>query len=541
MITIEIFAIIIVVLVQVSFFVRNLQEIRRIKTMFPVDKTQLSLKPQKIDHTKGRFKTDAKSIRSLDEITPGVAFHYSDQPEASYTLYDKKNEQEWVFTNHENEHQIIDLSELSESLHQGKIVIENGKADTASYTVHQIKGKNISPDFQQVLNDTNDYLTKNKGATADFNLLRDIAERWSGTLDNKIQTSIATPLYVGLVGTFLGVILGVLGMIDFGSGEEIVTDETINSFLIGVLIAMVGSGVGLLFTLIGNYYLKEARTENDTQKNQYYTWLQTHLLPNLHDDVSNSLSNLKTVLDSFNSLFFDKLYAFNELFGNLSSYINKQEEFLDRLDKIGYQRLINENLAIFNKIQESADKFDKFVDYQGSLNKALSEGKENVSQLTEIVAKLVKVEQLHKSITLNEDIISKQLSLLGAHDDKIKDISDAIAQHFDEANDDIAKVVQKRIELLQKEEQNAGEHLLKYFERLKEESPYQKITEEIGNALASLHQEVEKVTVMPTYRQEEALLEEVKNIGLMLHTVLNKEPWWKRMWSYIRRKFRKRR
>jgi len=494
MIMIEIFAILIVVLIQLRFYIGNFREIHRVRTMFPTDKAQLSLTSKRIDLAKEQPKDDKEGF-----------------------------------------------SELSESFRQDKVMIANGKAETAFYTVNQIEGENVSPDFQQILGDTNDYLRSNKGATADFNLLRDIAERWSGTIDNKIQTSVATPLYVGLVGTFLGVILGVLSMIDFGSGKEIVTDETINSFLTGVLIAMVGSGLGLLLTLIGNYQLKGARAESDPQKNQYYTWLQTHLLPHLHDDVSNSLSNLKTVLDAFNSRFFNKLDAFHELFGNLSTYIDKQEQFLDRLDKIGYQRLINENLAIFNKIQESADKFDKFSEYQSSLNQALSEGKENVSQLSDVVAKLVKVEQLHKSITLNEEIISKQLSLLGAHDEKIKHISDAIAQHFDEANDDIAKVVKKRIELLQKEEQNAGDQLHKYFERLKEESPYQKITDEIRDALASLQLQVEKASVTPVYKQDESLLYEVRNIGQMLHEVLNKEPWWKRMFSYIRRKFRKRR
>ena len=587
MIIIEIFAILIVVLVQVGFFVENLREIRRVKSMFPADSAQLSLITKRVDLAESKSKSGVKDEHLLSEIENGVAFHYSDQPEKSYTFYYEKNEREWIFKEKdEGDHLItIDTAELSDLFYQRRIIIENGKPDTASYTVDQIIGHDISPDFQQILSDTNNYLRNNKGATADFNLLRDIAERWSGTIDNKIQTSVATPLYVGLVGTFLGVILGILSMIDFGSGKEIVTDATINMFLTGVLVAMVGSGFGLLLTLIGNYQLKGARAESDTQKNQYYTWLQTSLLPNLHDDVSNSLLNLKTVLDSFNSRFFNKLDTFHELFGNLSIYIDKQKEFLDKLDKIGYQRLVNENLAVFNKVQESAELYENFVNYQTLLNKALSEGKDNVSQLTDIAGKLVKVEQLHKSIAHNEEIISKQLSLLSAHENKIKYLSDAIAQHFDRANDDIAKVVEKRIQLLQKEEQNAGEHLHNYFDRLKEESPYQKISEEIGNAFASLRQHMEVVknghdllhkeivtklesdtayqqslnrslqkmvdqlekmaatpkSAAPEQRQDQALLNEVRSIGMMLHAALNKRPWWERLFSYIRRKFRKRR
>src|SRR5689334_18030844 len=128
----------------------------------------------------------------------------------------------------------------------------------------------FSKGFLHIVAATNLYLQKNKGAAADFNILRDISERESETLESEIDSTIAMPLYIGLMGTFLGVIIGLVKLAFF----EGITDESIQSFLGGVLIGMTASAVGLLLTTLGNYFLKQAKLQRDRNKNDYYTFLQ---------------------------------------------------------------------------------------------------------------------------------------------------------------------------------------------------------------------------------------------------------------------------
>jgi hypothetical protein len=88
---------------------------------------------------------------------------------------------------------------------------------TDSYVPQEFDALTVSrssPEFAQILTDTNDYLRANKGAAADFNTLRDISEREASLLDQEIEAQISTPLYLGLLGTFLGAILGLIALVN---------------------------------------------------------------------------------------------------------------------------------------------------------------------------------------------------------------------------------------------------------------------------------------------------------------------------------------
>ena len=132
-------------------------------------------------------------------------------------------------------------------------------------------------DFNDVIKSTNAYLCKNKGASADFNILQDICDRHLQKLDNEISNLINVPLYIGLAGTFLGIIIGLWG-IDFSAtqtgGGTVISASSISQLLNGVISAMVASLVGLGFTVWNtalNY--KPAAYQNDTDKNNYYDFV----------------------------------------------------------------------------------------------------------------------------------------------------------------------------------------------------------------------------------------------------------------------------
>ncbi|HEX8658730.1 MAG TPA: hypothetical protein VF690_14390, partial [Hymenobacter sp.] len=116
--------------------------------------------------------------------------------------------------------------------------------------------RDASPEFGQIVVDTNEYLLNNRGAAADFGILKDISERHAEALDEEIQAQIATPLYLGLLGTFTGAILGLVALVGnpFSEVSENPNTDTsfsngdVQHFLGGVLIAMIGSLFGLAFT-----------------------------------------------------------------------------------------------------------------------------------------------------------------------------------------------------------------------------------------------------------------------------------------------------
>lgn len=59
-----------------------------------------------------------------------------------------------------------------------------------------------------IIHSINTYLLRNSGAVADFNLIRDIAERNSETIDEAVSSTLSIPLYLGLLGTLIGIVFG---------------------------------------------------------------------------------------------------------------------------------------------------------------------------------------------------------------------------------------------------------------------------------------------------------------------------------------------
>lgn len=60
--------------------------------------------------------------------------------------------------------------------------------------VEILEGKGDNEDFEEIIKSTNDYLIKNKGAAADFSILKDISERHLEKFDNEIGNLINSTL-----------------------------------------------------------------------------------------------------------------------------------------------------------------------------------------------------------------------------------------------------------------------------------------------------------------------------------------------------------
>ena len=65
--------------------------------------------------------------------------------------------------------------------------------------------------FKEVVVETNEYLCKNVGTSADLNVLQDICDKKLEVKENAIKSTLNLPLYIGLGGTFIGIIIGVIG------------------------------------------------------------------------------------------------------------------------------------------------------------------------------------------------------------------------------------------------------------------------------------------------------------------------------------------
>ena len=236
--------------------------------------------------------------------------------------------------------------------------------------------------FIDSIESINKYLRKNEGA-ADFTIIKSIVERNIETKESAVISNITLPLYIGLMGTFIGIILGLL-KIGFGGG---VTENNINSFIGGVVIAMVASFFGLLLTVINNAKnYKEAKRNCDERKNNFYNFLQVELLPHLGSSLVDALDRMKNNINDFNYKFENNIQLFDNKFSsniislknsvellseNIGAVVDNsktQKEFLVELRKIGYNRMAEANTKVFTLLKETGPTFIKFIEKQKELN-----------------------------------------------------------------------------------------------------------------------------------------------------------------------------
>ena len=264
------------------------------------------------------------------------------------------------------------------------------KVDEEGYeTISLIKIKgNVSNIFKEVVNETNAYLCKNIGTSAEFSLLQDICERKIEALDAQINTSLNVPLYLGLAGTFIGIITGVLGLAPNISKLFTAENTTpLTNLLIGVGIAMSASLLGLGLMIYNSAVLyKKALEANDNRRIAYYDFLRQNLMPVLSNSMASSLNSLKGVLGSFIGKFGQNLDSYADTVDILNDNIKEQHLLLAELNQMNQTQMAIQIAKTFKTLENSAASLETFHTYQTSLNDTIQQVNGAVGKIDTIIS-----------------------------------------------------------------------------------------------------------------------------------------------------------
>lgn len=241
--------------------------------------------------------------------------------------------------------------------------------------------------FKEVVYETNAYLCKNVGTSADFSILQDICERKIETIETQIANSINVPLYLGLAGTFIGIITGLIG-IAFNVNDLFAVGNMspLKNLLIGVVIAMIASFVGLTLMIINSaVHYKKAIANCEKNKNAYYDFLRRELMPTLSNSMASSLNSLKGVLGEFIGKFGHNLDAYANSAELLNDNIEKQHNLLIEINKMKQKEMSIEIAEAFGSLKDSAKSLEVFRIYQEGLNKTIEKVDTSVARIENVI------------------------------------------------------------------------------------------------------------------------------------------------------------
>lgn len=264
----------------------------------------------------------------------------------------------------------------------------------------------VSNTFADILSAINNYLLRNKGAISDFNLIKDIVDRNIENQEDAISSNLPIPLYLGLMGTMLGIILGLIGMPSLSeSAGDNSTMIGVDALLAGVKIAMIASVIGLLLTTINSFLFYHIRQKTEKEKNKFFTFIQTHLLPILSRNTASSLQTLQANLLKFNDGFSTNMSHFDGVIKEVRRSFESQLQVVEELKRIDVSNMAKYNIRVMKQIEGSFSKLKDLAEYLTNVNGLLK----NTQQLNFTVSgQLDKVGQI-ASIVENFDTNAKNI------------------------------------------------------------------------------------------------------------------------------------
>lgn len=264
---------------------------------------------------------------------------------------------------------------------------------------------------KEIENSINTYLIKNKGAVSDFNLIKDIVERNCDAVESEIESVTPLPLYLGLVGTMLGIIVG-LGAIGLTTGFGDI-QQVVDSLMSEVACAMVASLVGVLTTTFISWKSRKCNVVIEADKNKFYTWIQTELLPVLSSNTVSTLTLLERNLNRFNASFGYTIVKLDEKLSKVGETYEQQLEILRRIENLDMSQMATANVKILKALDSSSKNLEDFAQYMDNSTMYLSE-----------VRKLTKQMDSHlketESLEIIADFYKKQMNEIALRQDAIK-------------------------------------------------------------------------------------------------------------------------
>ena len=280
----------------------------------------------------------------------------------------------------------------------------------------------------ELVREINDYI-KNTNGAVEYAVIKDKTERRIDSLYEFATSKISFPTYLGLMGTFFGVYIGLKCFnAGLGQGDGGITDQMVKELIGGIIVSMVTSLVGLVLMTISNIHASNVQKKVDAQKDEFFEFLQMSVIPTLGTNVSSSLNRLRSTIGKFEPSFRAVIEEFKEAFRDCTdmfkgTFAENAEVLTKAVAEMGSNMtLINENIQKQEQLlttlrqRDMVTTLDKFVTAANSFDSVttsiqkLEEAKERIIASTNTLAQ--KQETYNQSLEIPTRLLQQVNSIL---------------------------------------------------------------------------------------------------------------------------------
>lgn len=268
---------------------------------------------------------------------------------------------------------------------------ENWKVEEkeSGYAIHV---ENSSEDLTELVGEINEYLEKNEGTT-DFGIIKDKVENRLEALYEDATSKISFPTYLGLMGTFFGVCIG-LQSFKIGVDKAGVSDEIVSALIGGVIVSMVTSLIGLVLMMCGNAKAGDVLKKVEGDKNKFFDFIQVRLMPVLGTSMVSALNKLHRTINTFEPAFKGVIGEFKDAFSECTETLRgtfgeKVQLLTSAVETMGKNMsLINENVKLQEQLLRTMQQRETLKTLEGFVVAA-----DKFDAVTTSIAKLSEVKE----------------------------------------------------------------------------------------------------------------------------------------------------
>ncbi len=428
----------VIVTIQSKVFSNTSKKINDFRSIFP-EKQVYSLKKE--NFIKAAKNADDETLKHMLENCGFDVYNY-------YVVVNKADDwtEELVFKREEAEKELINY---------------------ISKTIEGIEPIHENETFMHIVESMNTYMVNNKSVN-DYYLMKDIVDRNCDSKEDEINTQIPIPLYLGLIGTMVGIMVGILflwlggGLSDLlnagaGGGNEA---SGVEALLGGVALAMISSILGIILTTTASNSFKTTKTVFENGKNMFFSWIQENLLPKLSDSVAGALRDMTANLADFNESFTTNVKGLDNALSKVNESYQQQKELMNAVQKIADKDLTVKNLQLFNALNSSASQIETLGTYLKNSNEYLANVKalndnigmqEKRTKMMEDVGEFFKNES--EQIEARRSMMSNTVAVI---DDSLKQALDKLKENLEQEFAELQKTTLKNQDVMKQKTEEIG-------------------------------------------------------------------------------------
>jgi len=310
----------------------------------------------------------------------------------------------------------------------------------------------------------NVYLVKNKGASIDFHLIKDIVDKHTETSQNEIENRIPAPLYLGLAATMLGIIIGLFS-VNFDDGNDAL--NAIQPLINGVKWAMSASVIGLIITTVFSIKIyKDAQIEADEEKSEFLSKLQSELMPKMATGKMPEVSILSDKLDVFARSSAGSISQLDSIVRTTSNTVEREQQLIKDIRKLDVSKITTANVEVFSQLDIMMDSFNNFANYYNQLNSSMNGTSELVNKLQKFIGTTENINLVLEGIKDNIEESNSATTFFNNHIQSFSRYSDAVNEAVVNADSKMSNAISELGRLTEEQFNSFNEAIANFDSKL---------------------------------------------------------------------------